>query len=168
MDRSRARTLVVLPAVLVAALAAGCDDDSVTGLTLRDLAGDWAASAFTFTSVADPSHQIDLIANLGGSMTLIMQNNGSFTGTVFLPDVTPIPLPIGGTVALDAAAGTMAVSFDQQTLGYGLFDDFVAEFTLDETRRILTWSFGPTPFDFPQNPEVGEEAAMALVVLTRS
>ena len=51
---------------------------------------------------------------------------------------------------------------------YDLFTDFDAEFTLDEARRILTWSFGPTPWDFPQNPEVGAEAAMVVFVLTRA
>jgi hypothetical protein len=164
LKRHRSPVLVLLTAVLLP----GCGDDSVTGLSLRDLAGQWTASSFTFTSVANPSHRIDLIGDMGGTMTLSILANGSFSGTINLPGVTPFSLPIGGTVTLDAAANTMDVSFDELTLSYGLFNDFVAAFTLDEARRILTWSFGPTPFDFPQNPAVGEEAAMALVILTRT
>jgi hypothetical protein len=71
-------------------------------------------------------------------------------------------------VALDAAGNTVDVAFNQTTLNYGLFHDFTAAFTLDETRSVFTWSFGPTPFDFPQNPDAGEEPAMAVVVLARS
>lgn len=164
MKRQRSSVLLVLSAVLLT----GCGEDSVTGLTLRDLAGLWTASGFTFTSVANPAHRIDLIADMGGSMTLSILANGSFSGTINLPGVTPFSLPIGGTVTLDAAGGTMDVSFDELTLSYGLFNDFVAAFTLDEAKRILTWSFGPTPFDFPQNPAEGEEPAMAVVILTRS
>ena len=158
------------PSVLLLLTAAGltaCGDDSVTGLSLKDLAGQWTASSFTFTSVANPAHRVDLIGDMGGTMTLSILANGTFSGTINLPGVTPFSLPIGGTVTLDEAAATMDVRFDELTLSYGLFNDFVAAFTLDEARRILTWSFGPTPFNFPQNPAVGEEAAMALVVLTR-
>ncbi len=163
MKPSRSSLLLLLSAVVLT----GCDGDSVTGLSLGDLAGQWTASSFTFTSVANPAHTVDLIADMGGSMTLNLQADGSFTGTINLPGVTPGGLPIGGTVTMDEEAATMDVRFNQTTLGYGLFQDFVAAFTLDEARRTLTWSFGPTAFNFPQNPEVGEEAAMAVVVLTR-
>jgi hypothetical protein len=164
MKRQPSSVLLVLSAVLLT----GCGDDSVTGLSLRDLAGQWTASSFTFTSVANPSHRMDLIGDMGGTMTLSILANGTFSGTMNLPGVTPFSLPIGGTVALDEAAGTMDVRFDELTLSYELFNDFVAAFTLDEAKRILTWSFGPTPFNFPQNPAEGEEAAMAVVILTRS
>ncbi len=157
----------VLLLALSVPLLGGCDEDSVTGLTVKDLAGTWNVTSFAFTSVANPALKQDLI-DAGGSMTLVIQSDGSFSGTFNLPGVTPGALPIAGTVSLDEEAGTMHVRFSEATLIYGLFTDFDAEFTLDEARRILTWSFGPTPFDFPQNPEVGDEAAMVVVVLTRA
>jgi hypothetical protein len=154
--------------LLAATVLTSCGDDDVTGLTLRSLSGSWTASSFAFTSVAHPAHRVDLIADLSGSLTLNLQANGTFTGTIHLPGTTPIPLPIGGTVGLDADAGTMDVRFNQQTHAYGFFNDFLAHFTLDAGRTTLTWDFGPTPWDFPQNPGTGEEPATARVVLTRS
>jgi hypothetical protein len=161
MYRTRAIALLV-----VAGLVAGCNGDSVTDPP-TGIVGSWNAASFTFTAVANPAHQVDLINDLGGSMNLTIQADGTFTGTVHLPDVTPFPLPIGGTVEVNEAAGTLDVHFNEQTLSYGLFTDFTADFTLDETGQILTWSFGPVPFAFPQNPDAGEEPAMAVVVLTR-
>jgi hypothetical protein len=154
--------------LLLATTFAGCGGDSTGPTDFDDLVGSWAAQHFLFTSVANPSHQLDLITHMGGAMDLVIHANGTFSGTIFLPDVTPFPLPIGGSLILDSDAGTLDVRFNQQTLSYGLFSDFVADFTLDASGNVLTWSFGETVFDFPQNPDVGEEAAVAVVVLGRT
>jgi hypothetical protein len=162
MKQLRAAALVFLAVAMPA-----CDGDGVTDPGIADLVGTWSGSSFTFTRVANPAHQVDLINHLGGTLSLTIHSNQTFTGSINLPDQTPGPLPIGGSLEVDAEAGTLDVRFNQLTLSYGLFTDFTADYTLTANGQVLTWSFGPVPFDFPQNPEEGEEPAVAVAVLTR-
>ncbi len=77
------RLLTLLPTI--AALTAGCGDS--TGVEVNDLAGTWEATAYVFTSVADPTQMVDIIA-AGGSYSLTIAVDSSFTTRFLEPGET--------------------------------------------------------------------------------
>jgi hypothetical protein len=158
-----ARQPIALAAVLV--LLAGCSDS--TGITVEDMAGTWRASSFTFTSVSDPNHQVDLVEDEGITFQITINSDETFNGFLSVPSLSPLPLPIGGVLEIHSGAGTLDVRFNEQTLGYGLVHDFTAHFTIDSSRQLMVWTYDDTTFDFPQNPDVGAEPAVADLVLDR-
>jgi hypothetical protein len=77
----------LLSGLLGVALLGGCSDSTGPGssITIQDLAGDWEAGQFRFTSVANPSEFVDLIM-LGGRATLTIATDGSYTLDITTPD----------------------------------------------------------------------------------
>jgi len=67
--------------VLIAANA--CGDDSGTGPSMQSVAGSYIASSFTITQSGST---IDLL-DLGASVDVTLNRNGTTTGTLFLPGV---------------------------------------------------------------------------------
>ncbi len=65
---------------LLFAVALGACSDS-TGLEPDNLAGTWVASVWVFTNPANTSQTADLLA-LGGSFSLVLNADGTFTSTI--------------------------------------------------------------------------------------
>ena len=67
-----------LVATLLLSACAGGDDGTAPDLTVARFVGDWSASAFVLTSVANPDVHPDLIA-LGATFSLNVQPSGQYT-----------------------------------------------------------------------------------------
>ena len=67
-------------------LMAACTDATGVGVEPDDLAGTWTSSSFVLTSVANPSMSMDLVAEEGAQVTLVLGADGAydftFTSTV--------------------------------------------------------------------------------------
>ncbi len=73
---------------VVGTLAVGCSEStsSEEDITIGDLVGTWTAQSVVYTAVGNPAQQYDLVAG-GGSLTMVITADGTFTGTTILPDV---------------------------------------------------------------------------------
>ncbi len=73
---------------VVGTLAVGCSEStsSEEDITIGDLVGTWTAQSVVYTAVGNPTQQYDLVAG-GGSLTMVITADGTFTGTTILPDV---------------------------------------------------------------------------------
>lgn len=148
----RAASVLVLSAFTLT----GCDD--ATGVEIADLAGVWNATQFEYSEIGGAGFSIDAITQAQGTVTLDVQANGSFTGTVRIPGLTVNPadgstvtIPIGGTISL-INDSNLAIDFNSATEALGFFGDFDAAFTL--SGDTLTFINEDTQFDFPDALEV--------------
>ena len=66
---------------------AACTDTSV-GVEPNDLAGSWTSTSLVLTSVASPSMTMDLVAEEGALVTLVLGADGAYTFT-FTSTVEP-------------------------------------------------------------------------------
>ena len=150
-----------LSVVLLATFAlAACDEDS-TGVEIADLAGLWTATEFSYNDQTGdyPGFGIDAVsATVGGTVTLDVAEDGTFTGTLRIPGLTVNPatgetvtIPIGGSISL-IDDETLSIDFDAQTEQLGFFGDFDADFTL--TDNTLTFVNEDTTFDYPDPIEL--------------
>jgi hypothetical protein len=110
------RTRVLALMGLAAGLACG---DAVAP---EDVVGDWTATSFVFTSVADPNESVDVIA-AGGSLSVTFDADGTYAiaytfggssdtdGGTYTIDGSDITL--GG---IDPVSGTIELSGDTMTL----------------------------------------------------
>ena len=168
MKSLRTATVLVLSLFVLTA----CDDDDTTSAEVADLAGAWNTTQFEYTDNANPTFSLDVISTLGGSLTIDVTESGSFTGSVDIPNVTPGPLPIGGTFSING--DSLSVDFNAQTEAYGLVDDFDAAFTLSGGGNVLTLTNDDVMYDFDDTLEAGagleqrgEVSATVDVVLQR-
>lgn len=60
-------------------LMAACTEATGVGVEPDELAGTWTASSFILSSVADPTMSIDLVAEEGAQMTLVLEADGTYT-----------------------------------------------------------------------------------------
>jgi hypothetical protein len=104
------RRLLLIPLLVALSLSACSDDDDNDGstgpdlITIEDLAGTWAATLFRAVSLDDPAIAFELIA-AGGSMDVIVQSTGAFTGEIEVPDPDTgqlLTIPIGGSFTLES------------------------------------------------------------------
>ena len=129
--------------VLAAALAAGCGDNDNTGPTLSDLAGNWSATKAQFTLDANPAISLDVV-QVGGTVTLVVTNDGKFTFTGALPGA-PGPIVVTGTWEIDGnkvtvtsdedpdnpVTGTFSLSNDKNTLSVTIEHTTIVDLTQD-------------------------------------
>ena len=94
------RTFLIITAATTFALGCSESTSSDEDITIGDLAGTWTAQSFVYTAVGNPAQQVDLIAG-GGSFTMIIEANGTFSGTTIYSTL--------GTVTY---TGTFTVSND--------------------------------------------------------
>lgn len=159
MKLLRTATVLVLS---VFALTA-CDDDA-TSVEIADLAGMWNATQFEYSDAENTAFAVDAITLVeGSSVTLDVEESGSFSGTIRVPGLTVDPttgetitIPLSGTLSVDG--NLLNVEFDQQTLAITcpteeqcLFESFVATFEL--SGDVLTFRNADTTFDFPDTIE---------------
>ncbi len=168
------RTASVLALAVFAFTATACDDSSTTGVEIADLEGMWTATQFEYSDNATPSFAIDAVSDAGGSVTLDVAADGSFTGTISIPGLTVNPttgetitLPIGGTISVDG--DSLSVNFNAETEAYGLFGDFDASFELNGD--VLTFVNTDSSFDFPDALEeqagIGARGEVSATLTTR-
>lgn len=155
--------------VLAAFALTGCDEDA-TGVEVADLAGTWNATRFEYTDQATPAFSVDVIADLQGTVTLDVGEDGSFTGTIEIVLAETGQVPMAGTFSI--SGDTLSIDFTGQASMAGLVSDIDAAFTLDGD--VLTLSNDNVTFDFPDAFEQqaglevrGEVAAELDVRLTR-
>jgi hypothetical protein len=134
--------------LLLAGLSLTACDDDATSVEIADLAGFWTATSFAYTDASIPTLSADAVA-LGGTVTMDVQADGSFSGNIDIPNLTPGSLPIGGTISI-LDSETLRVDFDATTEAYNLFGDFDATFDLDGDDLDITSN---TTFDFPDDIE---------------
>jgi hypothetical protein len=98
-------TRLVLPVLLVGALAVACGDDDTTGVTIQQLAGTWDATSLELTPDDFPIPPIDLVNDLGGTITLIVSTNERY---MFIADVAPQPVDtIQGDFEINGSSFTL-------------------------------------------------------------
>jgi hypothetical protein len=131
----------------LAALVA-CGDS--TGVTVNDLEGTWTATEMVFTSQADPSTSIDLVA-AGGSLTLTIRADGTFTTAMREP---------GGEIDIDT--GTVSVEGTVLTIaesGQGSPTAFSASRSGDN----LTLTSSDEDYDF-DGDDIEDEATLRILL----
>ncbi len=141
-----------LGVALFVAVAVGCSSDSTTGpASASDFVGDWLASSWVLTSVANTSQSADFIA-LGMALSITFTET-TYSGTVNMD---------GG--AVDTFTGTYTISGSQLIL------DEVGETELDTmtytlTGNTMTLTGGDDEFDFDDDGQ--EDPATFTMVLAK-
>ena len=144
-------------ATLVLALSAGCGEAAGNGGTDPDpsvapFVGDWEATAFTVTSVANPQLVEDVIG-LGATFDLNVQPSGSYTATLNFVGQPSVEL---GQISVSGNTVTLNVSFPSPRADVSTFS-FVGN-----TQLILD---GPTVYDF--NSDGIDDDALAHIELQK-
>lgn len=153
----------------------GCDNDG-TGPSSDRFVGSWSATSFSYTDASNPALSLDIITHLGGTLAITVAQDLSFTGTLNIPNVTPVALPIGGDISLNAAGDSVTVVWNATTASYTtpdtencpggrLLDDFTASFSFNETETILTITETDADFDFPD--QIDPRCAVPAVAVVR-
>lgn len=146
MRTSRSATSLVL--LLGAAVA--CGEDSA-GPSQDDIVGTWEATVMEFVSVSAPVDTVDLIAD-GGSATLVLAANGTYTFTV-----TPVGDPP------DVQTGTWELGGEVMTVSpTGL--PFSYQFDVVLAGDTLSLSGADAEYDF-DGDDVPEAAKLNLVLV---
>lgn len=158
VERMRADARGWLGLALLLALGA-CGGSSPSDVATPDpsvepFVGDWDATEFVVTSVADEATSFDLV-EATGVFTLNVQPSGAYTATLFIPDEMQQPSVENGTLSVVGAAIRLSP-------GQGASATSAYEFDGPDV-LILD---GPTEFDF--NFDGTFEAATLHVVLERS
>ncbi|MGK7310939.1 MAG: hypothetical protein ACN0LA_01765 [Candidatus Longimicrobiales bacterium M2_2A_002] len=144
------RTASVL--VLAVFAAAACDDDDdATGLVVSDLSGNWNVTQFEYTDNGNTAFSVDVITDLGGTVTLNVASDGSFTGTIEVPAAQTGQVPMAGTFTI--SGGTLNIDFTGQASMAGLVSDIAAAYTL--SGNTLTLTNDDVNYDFPDSIEIG-------------
>jgi hypothetical protein len=134
-------------AVIGLATAVACGDS----VAPEDIAGDWTATSFVFTSVDDPDLTADII-DLGGSVSLTLNANGTYSITFTLGGV---PETDGGTYTIDGS---------DITLDEGDSDEVSGTIDLSGDTMTIRLTDG-VEFDFDDDGT--DESATVVIVLTR-
>lgn len=139
-----------------AACDSGEDDFSLEGdgISMRDIAGTWAATRAFFSRAADgPAVSVEIV-RLGGTATLMIQTNGRFTFTTALPGESP-----------DVTTGQLGFDEDLLVVIYDDEPDDFDFFGIQFSGNTLSIS-GPGTYDF--NGDGTEEDAIIELDLVRS
>ena len=141
------RTASVL--VLSAFVIVACDDEDTTGIEVADLAGTWDATQFEYTDNDNPTFSLDVISDLSGDLTIDVAESGSFTGTLFIPNITADTVPLGGSFSI--TGDTLSIDFNSASEMTGLVSDLDAEYQL--SGDVLTLTNDGVSYDFPDQLE---------------
>lgn len=136
---SQALALVGLAGVLA------CSD----AVAPEDIAGDWTATSFVFTSVADPDESVDII-DAGGSLSTTFEADGDYAITYSFAGST------------DTDGGTYTIDGDHITLDDGT--DPISG-TIELSGDTMTLRLTGAEFDFDDDGT--DDPATVLIVLTR-
>ena len=73
--KHRNLTISTLAALI---LMSACTEGEGTGVEPDHLAGTWTSTSFVLTSVANPSMSMDLVAEEGAALTLVLGADGTY------------------------------------------------------------------------------------------
>ena len=135
-------------------LMAACTDATGVGVEPDDLAGTWTSTSFVLTSVANPSMSMDLVADEGAEVTLVLRADGTYTFT-FTSTVEPTENETGTYTVL---GNTMTVT---PVTPAGLEPE---EITLARVGDTLTLTLDD---EIVFSDGGNAEAAVLVIVLTR-
>jgi hypothetical protein len=122
-------------------LASSCGQSNTTAPPPEQLVGTWNATSVELVSMANPAVRVDLVADLGASVTLVLDADDSFTLTVAYTGDEP-----GGPWGMNSVVrGTWSTS-DVLTLQTSPTSQWQFEAVLDGDS--LTLSEADTSFDF--------------------
>ncbi len=154
--RPRARNGFGLALLLAVAACGGSSPSDVAtpDPAVEPFVGDWDATEFVVTSVADEGTFFDLI-DATGLFTLNVQPSGAYTATLFIPDEMQQPSVENGTLSVVGAAIRLNPAQGASATSAYEFDG----------PDVLILD-GPTEFDF--NFDGTSEPATLHVVLERS
>lgn len=144
-----------ITALALLAFTSACDD--ATGVQVADLAGFWNATLFEYDDATgdQPGFGLDVVGDWNGSVTLDIAEDGAFTGSLLIPDVTRVPgtgdlglVEIGGTLSI-FDPDSLRFDFDSETeaLPGAPLADFTAAFVL--AGSVFSFTVESTTFDFP-------------------
>lgn len=146
--------------IALAILLLACGDGDITNPTLGDLAGNYTASRFQFTSKANATVRIDLI-QFGGSFQVNIASNGQFSGILRTFD------PATFQTVDFTVAGIMTIQGNDKLAAdftAGPFSDRTFSFALSGS--ALTLLDDNASFDFDRDGQ--NEPAELLIVLRRT
>lgn len=151
----RHRIVSAVALILMAACTDGTGIDATgndTSTEPANLAGTWTATSFVLTSVANPAASVDLVAEEGAAMTLVLGADGTYTfsfvsnveapeneaGTYTVSGTTLTVTPTNGpqeTMAIFRDGDTMTLTLDDraQFTDGGAEEDAVLLITLRRT-----------------------------------
>jgi hypothetical protein len=137
------------------AILAGCSStsDPSGGLTIGDLAGDWNASEFRFTSVENPSESAELIEE-GGSAAFTISSDGAYTMVVTTPEAS-----------VDTTQGFMVLEQGFLLVTNTAAPGSTTAFLVNLAGTTLTMTTDEADFDF--DGDGTEEPARLRIVLAR-
>lgn len=149
-------TRLVLPVLLIGALAVACGDDDTTGVTIQDLAGTWNATDLDLTLDANPLLTVDLVNQFGGTITLIVSTNNRY---MFIADVPPMPVDtIQGDFELNGNSFTLTNDEDPPDE-----PPLNGTFTLSSDKNDLTITVEHAEIaDFSQPPDGDPDPALLV------
>ena len=159
----RARSIALLLALLVPVAACGGDDDDSDADPLDQLVGTWTTQSFTYTADADPSTALDIFALAGlGIQTITVNADGSFSGSLILPDEQgqPQQIPLTGTLD-NVTQGTLTINFTGAAAQ--ALSDLDASF--DVSNDILTLVATDVSFDFTLQGNAPIPADLTIVLV---
>ena len=131
---------LTISALALILMAACIDAAGGTGVEPDDLAGTWTSTSLILTSVANLSMSMDLVAEEGATMTIVLGADGTYTFT-FVSDVEPTENETGSyTVAgnimtitpTDGLEETIVILRDGNTMTMTVDDEIVF---IDGTKR---------------------------------
>ncbi len=147
------RRSIAILALLV--LTSACDE--ATGVQVADLAGFWNATLFEYDDATgeQPGFGLDVVSDWDGSVTLDIADDGTFTGSLLIPDVTRVPgtgepglVEIGGTLSIfDPDSLRFDFNSETEALPGAPLSDFSAAFVL--AGSVFSFTVETTTFDFP-------------------
>ncbi len=125
-------------------IAVACSDaTSPPSITLSDLEGSWQAARYEFTSLSDPSHKVDLVAQ-GTSIEFDIDTNGRFIRISVFPPGAP-PVTDAGSIGLDGSR--LVMTFDVEP-------DVELRFDVTLFDDLLTLSAAEVESDLGSGPEL--------------
>jgi hypothetical protein len=139
-------------AAMALILMSACTEGAGVGLEPDELAGTWVASAMVFTSVADNTVSVDIVADESAVVTLTLGEDGSYSFSFV------------SSVETDEESGTYAVSGSTLTVTPTVPDGLDAEsMTISRDGDNMTLTLADT-FDFVDDQE---EDATLVITLAR-
>ena len=128
--KHRNLTISTLAALI---LMSACTEGEGTGVEPDHLAGTWTSTSFVLTSVANPSMSMDLVAEEGAALTLVLGADGTYSFT-FVSNVEPTENEVGtytvsgNTMTVtptDGLVETIVILRDGDTLTMTMDDEIV-------------------------------------------
>jgi hypothetical protein len=139
---------------LLALVASSCGD-SGTMVPPETLVGTWNATSVELVSVGNPAVRVDLVADLGATVTLVLEANNDFTLTVTYAGDEPGRPPWGANSMM---TGTWSAT-DILTLQTSPTSQW--QFETDLNGDVLSLTEADTSFDFGADGTL-EDADLSL------